>query len=69
MVAENDLVAYQVIIKGTHKDQFMGIAPTGNKIEIVDTSIKKIKNGKLAESWGTIDSLGLMQQLGIIKKP
>jgi predicted ester cyclase len=68
MVAEGDRVAYQVIIKGTHKGQFMGIAPTGNKIEMVDTSIKRIINGKFAESWGTIDSLSMMQQLGIIPK-
>ena len=68
MVGEGDLVAYQVIIKGTHKGQFMGIAPTGNRIEMVDTSIKKITNGKLSESWGTIDSLSMMQQLGIIPK-
>jgi predicted ester cyclase len=66
MVAEGDKVAYQVIIRGTHKGMFMGVAPTGNKIEMWDTSIKRIVNGKLAESWGTLDNLSLMQQIGKI---
>ena len=68
MVSEGDKVAYQVTIRGTHKGQFMGIAPTGNKIEMRDTSIKRIVSGKLAESWGTVDSLSMMQQLGMIPK-
>ncbi len=68
MVAEGDKVAYQVTIRGTHKGPFMGVPPTGNKIEMRDTSIKRIASGRLAESWGTLDTLSLMQQLGIIPK-
>jgi predicted ester cyclase len=67
MVAESDKVAYQVTIKGTHKGLYMGIAPTGNKIEMIDTSIKRITNGKFAESWGTLDIMSLMKQLGMIQ--
>ena len=69
MVAEGDKVAYQIIIKGTHQGPFMGLEPTGRKIEMHDTSIKRILGGKFRESWGTIDSLSLMQQLGLIPKP
>jgi predicted ester cyclase len=68
MVAEGDKVAYQVIIRGTHQGMYLGIPPTGNKIEMHDTSIKRIVNGKLAESWGTLDVFSLMQQLGVIPK-
>jgi predicted ester cyclase len=68
MVAEGDKVAYQVIIRGTHQGMYLGMAPTGNKIEMWDTSIKRIVDGKLVESWGTLDTLSLMQQLGVIPK-
>ncbi len=68
MVAEGDKVAFQVIIRGTHQGMYLGIAPTGNKIEMWDTSIKRIVNGKLVESWGTLDVFSLMQQLGVIPK-
>ncbi len=66
LVAENDKVAYQVIVTGTHKDTYMGLPPTGKRIEMHDTSIKRIANGKLAESWGTIDMISLMRQLGML---
>ena len=69
MVAEKDKVAYQATIEGTHNGLFMGIAPTGKKIEMMNTSIKRIINGKLVESWGTMDTLSVMQQLGITPKP
>ena len=68
MVAEGDRVAVRVTSKGTHKGEFMGIAPTGNKIEMTNTSIYGIADGKLAEYWGTVDTLRLMQQLGAIPK-
>ncbi len=60
-------VAYRVTIKGTHMGRpYMGIAASGKKIEMKNTSIKRIANGKLAESWGTLDSLSAMRQLGLI---
>ena len=64
MVAEEDKVAFQDILRGTHKGEFMGIAPTGKKVEMINTCIVRIANGKLMESWCTLDELRLMQQLG-----
>ena len=66
LVAEGDMIAYREICTGTHKGEFMGIAPTGKKIEIINTSILKIIDGKWAEAWPTLDLMRLMQQLGVI---
>jgi predicted ester cyclase len=67
MVAEGDKVAYRVTITGTHTGGlYMGIAPNGKKIEMKNTSIKRIANGKLAESWGTLDTISMMRQLEMI---
>jgi predicted ester cyclase len=67
MVAEGDKVAYRVTVTGTHTGgPYMGLAPGGRKIAMRNTSIKRIANGRLAESWGTLDSLSMMQQLGLI---
>jgi steroid delta-isomerase-like uncharacterized protein len=68
MVAENDKVAIRVTWRGTHKNQFMGIPATGNKIEITNTAIFRIAGGKLAENWATTDDMRLMRQLGVIPK-
>ena len=68
MVAEGDKVAFQETWTGTHKGEFMGIPPTGKKVEMINTCIIRIADGKYAESWCTLDQLHLMQQLGVIPK-
>jgi predicted ester cyclase len=68
MVAEGDMVAYRVTLRGTHQGEFMGIASTGNKIDITFADFVRIKVGKLVEFWNAGDNLRLMQQLGVIPK-
>ena len=69
IVAEGDRVAARVTWRGTHKGNFMGIPPTGKKFEMTNTAIFKIADGKWAETWATVDNLGLLQQLGAIPMP
>jgi predicted ester cyclase len=67
MVAEGDRVAYRVTVRGTHTGgPYMGLPASGKKIETRNTSMKRIANGKLAESWGTLGALSMMRQLGLI---
>jgi steroid delta-isomerase-like uncharacterized protein len=66
MIAEGDRVMVRTTITGTHKREFMGIAPTGKQISISEIAVVHIKDGKIVEEWGVIDFLGMMQQLGII---
>jgi predicted ester cyclase len=42
----------------------MGIAPTGNQVEIPGIFISRIADGKIAEDWTNFDALGMMQQIG-----
>jgi predicted ester cyclase len=44
----------------------MGIPPAGRRAEITAININRFKDGKVVESWGILDTLGLMQQLGVI---
>ncbi|QYF91123.1 ester cyclase [Arthrobacter sp. PAMC25284] len=63
--AEN-MEACHVILTGTHRGEMAGIAPTGNTVEFDATDIIRVENGKVAEHWGTTDSLRLMQQMGAV---
>ena len=51
---------------GSHQGHFMGIAPTGKRFTITGISIHRIADGKIVEEWQEWDSLGLMQQLGVV---
>ena len=64
VVAEDDYVAFRVIIRGTHQGALLGVAPTGNAVTITATDIVRFANDKIVEHWGNMDELGLLRQLG-----
>jgi steroid delta-isomerase-like uncharacterized protein len=68
-IAEGDKVATRYTANGTHQGELMGIAPTGNRVEITGISITRIEDGKIEEIWENYDTLGMMQQLGVIPSP
>ncbi len=66
-IAEGDKVVTRYRAGGTHQGELMGIPPTGNRIEITGISITRINDGgKIEEIWENSDTLGMMQQLGVI---
>ena len=65
-LAEGDLVASRWTVRGTHKGELMGIPATGKKIELTGITIQRFEGGKIAEEWWNWDTLGLMQQLGVL---
>ena len=65
-VAEGDEVMQHTTARGTHKGEFLGIAPTGKQVAWDEMHILRFANGKAVEHWGNIDQLSLLQQLGVI---
>jgi steroid delta-isomerase-like uncharacterized protein len=68
LIAEGDRVAARVMCRGTHRAEFMGIAPTGRPVEFSAVSIFRFAGGKVVERWNNTDYLSLLQQLGMIPK-
>lgn len=69
MVAKGDKVWVYITIRGTHKGQFMDMAPTGKTIEVKGFDIIRFVNGKAVEHWGLTDSMTMMMQLGAMPAP
>jgi steroid delta-isomerase-like uncharacterized protein len=65
-IAEGDKVATRWTAHGTHRGHLQGIAPTSRQVTVTGITILRIANGKIVESWGNSDTLGMMQQLGVI---
>lgn len=64
-IVEGDKVVIRVRAVGTHQGEFMGIPPTGRRIEVPLIDIMRINDGKIAEHWGVMDGGVMMQQLGV----
>ena len=47
----------------------MGLPPTGKQIVVSAVIIDRFKDGKSVEHWSLFDSLGMMQQLGLVPPP
>ena len=69
MVVDGDRVATRTTIRGTHKEDLMGIAATGRAVEVIGVDITHLRDGQAVERWGGIDMFGLLHQLGAIPSP
>ena len=65
-VAEGDRVASRFVLRGTHDGPFLGVVPTGRPVAVAGVSIDRLAGGRLAESWLSLDALGLLRQIGAL---
>jgi len=66
LMAEDDKVSVRWEGSGTHKGEWMGVAPTGKFVRWSGIDTLRIAGGKIVEEWGEIDSLGFFQQVGAV---
>jgi steroid delta-isomerase-like uncharacterized protein len=69
MIAEGDKIVTCWTMTGTHKGEMGGIPPTNKKLTLWIITVDRIAGGKFVEEWERYDTLGLMQQLGLVPKP
>jgi steroid delta-isomerase-like uncharacterized protein len=67
--ADGDYVVTRWTATGTQDGELMGMPATGKAIEISGIGIDRFQDGKIVETWGNWDTLGMMQQLGVIPAP
>jgi steroid delta-isomerase-like uncharacterized protein len=51
---------------GTHTGDMNGIPATGKNVKVDAISIHRMAGGKIAETWEVWDTLGFLQQLGVV---
>ncbi len=66
VVAEGDKVVARDTVTGTHRGEYMGLPPSGKSITYKEIFIARFVNGRIAETWGVVDVLSQMRQLGAI---
>lgn len=50
--------------EATHSGEFMGIAPTGKRVEIRYMDFWKVQGGKIVDNWVSVDFAHVLRQLG-----
>lgn len=66
VIAEGDKVVARNTVTGTHRGAYMGIPPTGKSITYDEIFICRFEGGQIAQTWGVVDVLSQMRQLGAL---
>jgi steroid delta-isomerase-like uncharacterized protein len=63
---QGEMVAVRWRARGTHTASLFGIPASGKSMNVAGISILRIVDGKIVEDWVAEDTIGLMQQIGVI---
>ncbi len=66
LIAEGDKVLWRFTGRGTQTGPLMNIPPSGKVGESTGMALFRLADGKIVEVWVNFDTLGLLQQLGVI---
>lgn len=65
-VAAGDRVVTRFRMEGTHRGSLMWIAASGRQVVVEGIRIDRIEDGRIAETWITWDTLGMLRQIGAL---
>lgn len=65
LIGEDDKVVARIVVTGTHRGVYMGVQPTGKVISYDEIFIFRFANGRVIETWGVVDVLSQLKQLGV----
>jgi steroid delta-isomerase-like uncharacterized protein len=66
LIAEGDKVVGRNTVTGTQYGEYMGLPPTGKSVTYNEIFICRFAGGRIAETWGVVDVLSQMRQLGAL---
>ena len=64
--SDGDYVISEVVAKGTHKGEWLGMVPTGKVLIFTGVDVDKVENGKITEHGGAINTFETLFEAGII---
>jgi steroid delta-isomerase-like uncharacterized protein len=65
-IAEDDKVVTRLTLHAVHTGEFQGMPATGKQIVVRQTTIHRIRDGKIVEVWVSSDDISMMKQLGLM---
>lgn len=62
---DGDLVTTYKTYHGTHLGEFLGIAPTGRRVQFDTVDAMRVRDGRIVEHWGVANLYSVLGQLGV----
>lgn len=66
LIADGEKVANRYTFYGTHRGEYMGIAPTMKLVISPGIVIHQFRGGRCVETWQATDALGFLSQIGAL---
>ena len=66
LYVDGDMVIWRYTATGTQRGSYMGIPATDKSGQITGIAILRVAGGQCHEAWDEWDSLGMLQQLGVL---
>lgn len=66
-IAEGEWVATRVTARGTHEGTWLGMKPTGKRVEMTAVNIDRVVDGRIVEHGGAADLLEPLLRIGAIR--
>lgn len=65
--SNGDRLVVRFTMTGTHRGEFLGIAPTGRTVAVDGITIFHFQNGQCIERWSSVDMYNWLVQLGAVQ--
>lgn len=66
-IAEGEWVVTRVTARGTHRGIWLGMRPTGKRVEMTAVNIDRVVDGRIVEHGGAADLLRPLLDIGAIR--
>lgn len=67
-ISDGERVATRYTMRGTFQSTIMGLLPNGKEFAVQGIDTFRVKDGRVVEIHASYDTLGQMQQLGVVPK-
>lgn len=64
---DGDIIISEFLMEGTHQGEWLGMKPTGKKLQMTGVDIDKIVDGKIVEHGGAVNTFEALFNAEIIK--
>ncbi len=68
IIAEGEKVVHRFMFFGTHKGEYLGLAPSGKMVRAAGVQIHLFRDGHAVEVWQVLDTFTFLSEIGAVSR-